>query len=50
MQAASLGPPVAVNFFFGRRNATEGDDPSAPPSVTTTSFRYLTCDSGPTGS
>ena len=50
MQAASLGPPVAINYFFGRLNASKGGDSSPPPSVTTTSFRSLTCDTGPTGS
>lgn len=48
MHAASLGPPVAVNYFFGRRNVSKGDDPSPFPSVTTTSFRSLTCDISPT--
>lgn len=50
MQASSLDPPVAINYFFGRLNASKGDEPSSTPSVTTTSFRSLTCDIGPTGS
>ncbi|KAJ5675285.1 uncharacterized protein N7477_005219 [Penicillium maclennaniae] len=50
MQAASLGPPVAINYFFGRLDASKGDDSTPVPSVTTTSFRSLTCDTGPTGS
>lgn len=47
MQAAGLEAPVAVNYFFGRHDAS-----SCPPipSATTTSFRSVTCDAAPTAS
>lgn len=49
MQVAALDPPIAVNYFVARNNATD-DDRSPSPSATTTSFRSVTCHTGPTGS
>lgn len=47
MRAAGLEAPVAVNYFFGRHNAS---DCPAIPSATTTSFHPVTCDTAPTAS
>ncbi|KAJ5766012.1 uncharacterized protein N7511_003628 [Penicillium nucicola] len=42
MQAANLGFPLAINYFVGWNEPTDGDASSAVPSATT-SFRALDC-------
>ncbi|KAJ5179281.1 hypothetical protein N7492_002491 [Penicillium capsulatum] len=42
MSAAGLGSPIALNYFFGRNNASDSEVTSIP-SHTTTSFRSMTC-------
>lgn len=49
MHAAGLGPPVAVNYFYGRNQASDHNSPPPSSSVTTTSFRSVTCTTVPTG-
>lgn len=46
ISAAALDPPIAMNYFFGRNNASAGAEPI--PSPTTTSFRSMTCKTAPT--
>jgi hypothetical protein len=43
IQAAELGPPLAMNYFVGRHEPTSGDPTSAMPSATATSFRSVNC-------
>ncbi|KAJ5698837.1 hypothetical protein N7462_000842 [Penicillium macrosclerotiorum] len=48
MLAATLNPPLAINYFFGKNTTQDKEDPSPPPSATTTYFRSVICDTSPT--
>jgi len=49
MLVARLDPPIAVNYFYGRNQAPGHTDPlPSSASITTTSFRSLTCVNRPT--
>jgi hypothetical protein len=49
MHAAALDPPVAINYFYGRNHASDHNCPPPSSSVTTTSFRSVTCTTRRTG-
>ncbi|KAJ5577433.1 uncharacterized protein N7459_006397 [Penicillium hispanicum] len=48
MDAAGLDQPVALNYFFARKDVPEGEKPPVLPSATTTSFRTVSCTPAPT--
>ncbi|OQE13289.1 hypothetical protein PENFLA_c051G02403 [Penicillium flavigenum] len=41
--AAGLDPPIAMNYFIGRHEPTEGETTTMPRGATTTSFRSVDC-------
>ncbi|OQE06387.1 hypothetical protein PENVUL_c018G01925 [Penicillium vulpinum] len=43
IQAAGLNPPIAMNYFIGRHEPTEGETTTMPHGATTTSFRSVDC-------
>ncbi|KGO76012.1 Major facilitator superfamily domain, general substrate transporter [Penicillium italicum] len=43
VKAAGLDPPIAMNYFIGRNEPTDGETTTMPPSATTTSFRSVDC-------
>jgi hypothetical protein len=43
VQAAGLDPPVAMNYFIGRHEPTEGETTTMSQGATTTSFRSVDC-------
>lgn len=48
MLASGLDPPIAINYFFGRRKSRNEEHPLPSPSVTQISFKSLDCQPGPT--
>ncbi|KAJ5581287.1 hypothetical protein N7450_007588 [Penicillium hetheringtonii] len=45
MLVSRLAPPIAVNYLYGRNQAPGHTDPlPSSTSITTTSFRSITCD------
>lgn len=49
VQAAGLDPPVAMNYFIGRHEPTEGETSTVSQTATTTSFRSVDCSPSTTG-
>ncbi|KAJ5371610.1 hypothetical protein N7517_003616 [Penicillium concentricum] len=43
VKAAGLEPPIAMNYFIGRHEPSEGETTTIPQSATTTSFRSVDC-------
>ncbi|KAJ5521090.1 hypothetical protein N7463_001543 [Penicillium fimorum] len=43
VQAAGLDPPIAMNYFVGRHEPTEGETTTIPHGATTTSFYSMDC-------
>ncbi|KAJ5817397.1 hypothetical protein N7447_009630 [Penicillium robsamsonii] len=43
VQAAGLDPPIAMNYFIGRHEPSEGETTTITHSATTTSFRSVDC-------
>jgi hypothetical protein len=48
MTATELDPPVAINYFYGRRKPSHDKHPLPSSSATQTSFKSLDCQTTPT--